>query len=919
MSTHVEAEENRVDKGQGDAAATEAARQRAEAAKHQQAFEGTLQAEEAARIQEASRSQGAAQAAMGTPEADSEQKRPQLRMMMQGPQNSLSSFYSAGQDALNGLGDAARDFATDVKGTAREGLRDLAQGVDSFLGGGSEAGIIHREVDDRGDTPVDQQREKAVHYQDYKQFEDKTNPGTWNAGKSNITAQEGFYQKVDNSPDPVSRAGRSLADAGNSALNRLGIELDQEDKSTGYKPNTAGIAEAPREKLGRVGGQEVQTKWDSTGLFNIQDDVFHSQETTLGVRNEQHNQVGDHFEHAQVTRVGAYHDHMFMGGADGFDPLKGDLTGRASYMTQGHLGVGAVREGSYNDDLDHVKAGADYRLQGGLEFMAASRGSAYAGPLGAAAGIEGQLGADVLSAQGSAKAGTDLDAFRLGEVDFNPSVGVGGKAYVGAEARGQAAVSFTPTNMGAKVGGEAFAGAKAAVYGEVGAGDLGKLGGGVEGYAGAGIKGEAKLELEDGKFKFALSGGAALGLGLGAEVKAEVDFSAAADLATGAVKEAAGSVATLASGALDLADRALDKAPEYLRRAEDAVGDKVDNFVADSRELAARTRDLVENKVDNFVDGAQGLLETAQDVVADEFNHRLNQTQGLASKAWEVFDAKAGPAIEAARDKAGEIVSDLNADNAQDALEFLGRWAGDRLDFSGSPKTSGDPATDSTAGIPPDQRPELNGILADYQNPAEDELVDWKPDGLLGAAYDVAGGIDNLFQGKNPLEGGEAKPVRSREAEMLDDMSAVEQLRMNHFKDTARNTAIDEYNFSPDDAPPEAANQHHWVEVGGHQDAYRHAYFSAMMTREFGADYAKEFTDAHEAGVNPRAQEEAMDLFNNELGIKIAQENPDASEAELAALVKQAIDNGRAVVVDRGGDLAWSDQVEPGRHGALIQ
>lgn len=60
---------------------------------------------------------------------------------------------------------------------------------------------------------------------------------------------------------------------------------------------------------------------------------------------------------------------------------------------------------------------------------------------------------------------------------------------------------------------------------------------------------------------------------------------------------------------------------------------------------------------------------------------------------------------------------------------------------------------------------------------------------------------------------------------------------------------------------------------------------------------------------------EAMDLYNNEVGRQIATDNPDASRQELGDLVLRALDEGKLVVIDRSGHLAWSDDVARGDHG----
>ncbi len=58
-----------------------------------------------------------------------------------------------------------------------------------------------------------------------------------------------------------------------------------------------------------------------------------------------------------------------------------------------------------------------------------------------------------------------------------------------------------------------------------------------------------------------------------------------------------------------------------------------------------------------------------------------------------------------------------------------------------------------------------------------------------------------------------------------------------------------------------------------------------------------------------------MDLYNNEVGLRIATDNPDAEPDELADRVREALEQGDLVVVDRDNDLAWSDQVPLHGHG----
>jgi hypothetical protein len=65
---------------------------------------------------------------------------------------------------------------------------------------------------------------------------------------------------------------------------------------------------------------------------------------------------------------------------------------------------------------------------------------------------------------------------------------------------------------------------------------------------------------------------------------------------------------------------------------------------------------------------------------------------------------------------------------------------------------------------------------------------------------------------------------------------------------------------------------------------------------------------------SPDATETSMDRYNNIIGRKIASENLDASDEQLAELIKQAITGGQMLVIvqsDSGTTyLQWSDGTE---------
>ncbi|BBZ09590.1 hypothetical protein MDOR_37590 [Mycolicibacterium doricum] len=141
----------------------------------------------------------------------------------------------------------------------------------------------------------------------------------------------------------------------------------------------------------------------------------------------------------------------------------------------------------------------------------------------------------------------------------------------------------------------------------------------------------------------------------------------------------------------------------------------------------------------------------------------------------------------------------------------------------------------------------------------------------------------------------DAESVTAGEARMLDDLGLVGQRDVQQIKEAARAEANSRF------APPSGN------EVNNHNDAFRHAYWNARMTQRFGEEWTGQFTTAHERLPNNNASNEAMDLWNNEVGRRIAAANPDASPEQLAGMVEQAVRNGETVVIRPDGQgVIWS-------------
>ncbi|WP_369371859.1 hypothetical protein AB1046_00660 [Promicromonospora sp. Populi] len=184
--------------------------------------------------------------------------------------------------------------------------------------------------------------------------------------------------------------------------------------------------------------------------------------------------------------------------------------------------------------------------------------------------------------------------------------------------------------------------------------------------------------------------------------------------------------------------------------------------------------------------------------------------------------------------------------------------------------------------VPLEDRKPTGEILDEYQV-SDAKLIEWEP-----------GWPASMFT--DPVS------VTEREGQMLDDLSLGEKSDFSDIKDDAFGAADDRF---PSDDQNDDQN-----------DAFRHAYWNALMTSRYGEQWAEDYGTAHEQRPGNPASREAMDLYNNEVGRRIAAENPDASSEELAGLVEQAVRNGEMVVVGPDGQsLVYSDQIAPGETG----
>jgi hypothetical protein len=215
-------------------------------------------------------------------------------------------------------------------------------------------------------------------------------------------------------------------------------------------------------------------------------------------------------------------------------------------------------------------------------------------------------------------------------------------------------------------------------------------------------------------------------------------------------------------------------------------------------------------------------------------------------------------------------------------------------------------------------KPSLSSIQSQYQV-SEDRMIRWEPK--------LAGFIPSFGLAGN-------RTMTATEGQMLDRLTRDQGiLGLQRFSNLVNESFATANQRVPTSGPIPAAVEaeikklpadmqraarDQWPTGDGHNDAFRHAYWNARMTSEFGESWANQYATAHEAvttQINNSSVREAMDLYNNEVGRQIARDNPNASPAELADKVRQALDDGKLLVVNQRGQLAWSNEVAVGHHG----
>ena len=198
------------------------------------------------------------------------------------------------------------------------------------------------------------------------------------------------------------------------------------------------------------------------------------------------------------------------------------------------------------------------------------------------------------------------------------------------------------------------------------------------------------------------------------------------------------------------------------------------------------------------------------------------------------FLASAEPAVQGAVTEVQGLVQAAAARGAQATQEF--RRAANSFNRAAA-LLGGSPGAMTLAGnkapmTPPDGRESLDDVLKNNQV-KEDEVIEWSPGFPL-----------NLFT--------DAKKITATEGRMLDKLGAFQLKDFKDIHDQAFDKADEVFPSTPD------AGQN-----DDHNDAYRHALWSAKLAKRFGPDWAEDYTTAHERLPENPAVREAMDLHNN--------------------------------------------------------
>ncbi len=348
-------------------------------------------------------------------------------------------------------------------------------------------------------------------------------------------------------------------------------------------------------------------------------------------------------------------------------------------------------------------------------------------------------------------------------------------------------------------------------------------------------------------------------------------------------------------------------------READSASKKIDtsqDFFDSEAGTAARDRALIDRNeafdTADVLDAMGKLARSLADTIATEIQTIRDTKEEVESSRWDLFvngDGTVdsyrsnweiateffpfGPAAVTAKESAElsfQITLQSALTNILEAdLEGGAKFATLLENLTDSVKTA-------LAAKPSD--PELAKILEDYQTDSSvGDLQLWPTGWQLEALQRIKPGLQPQMLSTEEIA------VMSMLLAEKDYAGIVDQFEMT---EQAKAAALAAYPDSADD---------------GQGDAFRHAYWNALMAQRFGPEWTEMYGTAHEKlGGNP-PNREAMDLFNNQLGREIGAAYPDASPEELQQLIKNEIDSGNALVLAIPPEnpagapvIAWSNQ-----------
>jgi len=104
-------------------------------------------------------------------------------------------------------------------------------------------------------------------------------------------------------------------------------------------------------------------------------------------------------------------------------------------------------------------------------------------------------------------------------------------------------------------------------------------------------------------------------------------------------------------------------------------------------------------------------------------------------------------------------------------------------------------------------------------------------------------------------------------------------------------------------------NYHDYVLRDYNGDAFRHALWNYLMTKDVGSSFARQWSNAHEYGaVGQSSNERYMDLYNNQVGINLGIANPSTFlQSTFVSKTKEKVRRIGGCIILVNGRYYWSN------------